>query len=129
MLADMRAWIAALLGLLAAPAVGQSLQGQWIVSGRPNYQGTMQVDAERRTTWESPDDNGRPARFRGVLAPDADPGFVETVMTDGRRVVRMRCTVKSVDVLLCRAHREDAVSDPFWLTRVQDVVPPLFVPR
>ena len=62
------------------------MRGQWDVTltGHPGYRGVVLIDAERRVTVDSPDDNGKPAQFRGYVR---DNGMrAEMITTNGKIV-------------------------------------------
>ena len=108
------------LCLLACPAVAQDLRGQWhiTVPSQPGYTGTVLIDAQRRATWDSPADYGRPARFVGYVA-DADSMNVRILFTDRSAVVQARCAILSSDLMHCGLSFADGRKSPvFVLTRV-----------
>lgn len=115
--------LAMVLGLGTATAAAQgniALHGQWdiAVASQPNYVGTLLVDAERRATWESPDDYGKPVRFVGFVRL-AGVSQVEIVLTNRARVVRVNCLVESKDLLHCHILFEDGKTSPmFAMSRV-----------
>lgn len=110
----------AVLGLCLGGDADNALQGQWriVVGSQPNYVGTVLVDAERRVTWDSPADYGKPAKFQGYVAV-SDGEIVEFVLTNRSSVVRALCKLESSNLLHCYlAFKDRPQSPPFDLVRV-----------
>lgn len=102
-----------------AQAASASLQGQWHITAasKPNYVGVVLIDVERRVTWDSPVDNGRPARYQGYIAR-LDETRVEMVLTDRAVVVRLDCRIQSSELLHCVTHfANGTTSPPYEMTR------------
>ena len=96
------------------------LRGQWRVAAetQPAYVGVVLIDQAGRATWDSPEDWGRPASFRGYVSRLAPPA-VEITFTNGKRVTRAHCLIKSPDMLHCHnVYSDGGTSDVFTLTRV-----------
>lgn len=100
----------ALLGLVAAtPALADEfpLRGQWEVrSNIPNYVGIVLIDSERRVTWDSPADQGKPAKYLGYVSEVTDDKIVLT-LTDKVGVTKTHCDVRAAELLHCYAIRAD----------------------
>lgn len=114
--------ILAIALLIAAPAWAQDadLRGQWKVTvpSQPTYSGTVLVDAERRATWNSPLDNGRPAKYQGYIA-GLDGPKVEILLTDRVGVAHVHCMIQSSDLMVCHTVRDDGVrTAAYVLTRI-----------
>lgn len=112
--------LAAGLCLLAFPAAAQGLRGQWDATSPnvANFTGTLLVDTERRVTYDSPQDGGRPAKYRGYIA-QIDDMNVSAKLTNGDIVVQMNCAILSSDFLNCRATFPGGrKGDEFMLKRV-----------
>jgi hypothetical protein len=95
------------------------LRGQWDVASAalPHYRGIILIDADRRVTLDSPDDNGRPARFYGFARVDS--GRAHITITDRDTVTHIHCTLQVADVMHCRSFLANGqVSHLFVLTRV-----------
>jgi hypothetical protein len=110
-----------LVALLFNPAQAATadLQGQWHVSAssRPDYVGVVLIDAERRVTWDSPIDNGKPARYQGYIAT-IDGTRVDMALTNRVAVVHLNCKIASSDELHCvTLWKDGSVSEPYVLTR------------
>jgi hypothetical protein len=116
----MRTILIALALCLAAEAAqaASPLQGQWQIDApnEPNYVGVVLIDAAGRVIWDSPQDAGRPANFRGYVARAAP--VAEIVFTNSVDVVHTYCTVLSSDLLNCYNVRKKGPSIPFMLTRI-----------
>lgn len=96
-----------------------SLRGQWQLyrADKPTYVAIVLIDAARRVTYDSPMDNGRPAKFRGYIAK-LDEANVEIALTDQVGVAHMNCAIESSDLLHCTILRSDGVMSPrLLLTR------------
>lgn len=114
-----------LVALLFGPAGVRSeeafsLRGQWQPSAShlPAYVGVVLIDAEHRVTWDSPQDSGRPAKYKGYVAK-IDGTRVDIALTDRAAVVHMNCKIQSSDLLHCVSlFRDGAVSPPYVLTRI-----------
>lgn len=115
----MRTLIAAVLLLCALPAHAQNLRGQWDVTltDHPAYRGVVLIDAEGRVTFDAPNDNGRPAQFRGVAK--ATVPRVHITITDRDTVTHLHCIIQSDDLMHCRSFLADGqVSNRMVLVRV-----------
>ncbi|MGQ3300181.1 hypothetical protein [Reyranella sp.] len=121
----MRRALLVLIGLLApvpsAFAQAHPLQGTWVVRlpTGPKYVGIVLVDGEGRTTFDSPQDWGRPAKFVGYVARmnGLDTQFH---LTDKAAVIHMNCVAESAELLSCQVAHKDVggTSKPFALVRV-----------
>lgn len=113
----------ALMGLLiAVPASAAEfpLRGQWEVRApaNPSYQGIVLIDAEGRSTWDSPHDGGRRAIMLGYVKP-IDTSRMMIVLTDKELVTRTHCTIRSNELMDCYVARESGnTSPPFSLVKV-----------
>lgn len=116
--------------LLAAPALGEPgpplgkpvLPGHWrVISSSPDYIAVVLIDLERRVTFDAPVDNGRPASFRGYIA-ETDGAKIKFVLTDGKAVAHIDCTIQSTELLQCRSFRlaDRHTSPPYLMIRVGD---------
>jgi len=118
----LRTFFAGLWAILAgttAQAQDHLLRGQWEVRAPPYpYVGIMLVDAEGRTTWDSPSDNGIPSQRIGYVTTVADPQ-VRFALTDRRTVNLMDCILQAADLMTCQVKRSDeSHSRIFSLVRV-----------
>lgn len=119
----MRFFLATAALVFALPAAAESefgFRGQWqITSGdRPHYIAVILIDGQRRATWDSPSDYGRPARFRGYVRVATD-SRLEMVMTDSQAVVTLNCLIEASEMLRCHVAFADGSKSPlFVLTRV-----------
>ncbi len=108
-----------LLCLCALPASAQSLRGQWdvVLTNHPAYRGVVLIDAEHRATWDAPNDNARPAKFKGYVS--ADGPRAQIILTDKSTVTKIQCAIQSSDLLHCHSFLADGqISDLIVLTRV-----------
>lgn len=110
------------LCLAALPAEGAdfALRGQWSITTPriPDYQGVVLIDGQRRATWDSPQDHGRPARYLGYVRA-ADASRVEIMLTDRDSVRRVDCLIESSDLLHCHVvFANGRRSYMFALTRI-----------
>ncbi len=108
-----------LLCLYALPASAQSLRGHWQMEWPINksYVGVVLIDAEGRVTFDSPNDGGRPEKFRGYVARGEADG-IKIVITNGSQVIFGYCAHETADKLHCYFSREAGKSSTCLLTRV-----------
>jgi hypothetical protein len=100
-------------------AKGFAFQGQWetrFPSG--NYVGIVLIDSERRATWDSPKDQGRPAKYLGYVAEAKNDRMV-LHFTDRAGVGKTFCEIRSSEMLHCHNIRPDGSrSDNFLMVKV-----------
>lgn len=89
--------------LIASPVMAQEFpyRGQWetqFPSG--TYVGIVLIDSERRVTWDSPKDQGRPAQFLGWVAEVGTDKLV-IHLTDKVGVVKTYCNIRTLELLHC----------------------------
>lgn len=119
----MRIFLVPMALIFALPAIAESefgFRGQWQVTAaeRPHYVAVILIDGQRRATWDSPSDNGRPAKFRGYVRA-ATETRLEMVMTDSKAVVTINCIIEASEMLRCQiAFADHSKSPAFALTRV-----------
>lgn len=116
----MRRILIAALCLAALPAAAGDLSGRWNVTSaaRPDYEAVVLVDEQRRVTWDSPNDVGRPAKFLGYIRFN-DVLRIEIVMTDRTKVVHIDCLAAASEILHCHTTFPDGKKSPLYaLTRV-----------
>lgn len=108
-----------LLILAGSSAHAQNaLRGQWQVRFTPDYIGVMLVDGSGRVTFDSPKDDGRPARFIGYVKA-VDDARAHIIDTDQIDVAHTHCSRPSSDILDCRTTRADgSKSGRYLLVRV-----------
>jgi len=98
------------VGLLCAgPAVAQDFpyRGQWEVRlANSNYVAIVLIDSERRVTWDSPNDQGTPAIYRGYVA-EATADKMTIALTNKTNVTKTHCTIRSSELLHCHTIRAD----------------------
>jgi hypothetical protein len=98
------------LGLLIAlPAWAEDFlfRGQWETqwpSGK--YVGIVLIDGERRVTVDSPNDQGRPAKFFGYVSEMAG-NKLAFIVTDRAGVAATHCDIRSNELLHCHNVRAD----------------------
>lgn len=103
-------WIALAVGLLyAGPAQAEEFayRGQWEVR-LPNssYVAIVLIDGERRVTWDSPNDQGTPAIYRGYVA-EATAEKMTIALTNKTNVTKTHCVIRSSELLHCHTIRAD----------------------
>lgn len=107
------------------------LSGRWNITSRhiQAYEGFVLIDAERRVTWDSPADGGRPAKFMGYIKY-SDASRAEMILTDKVAVVRVECVTEASNALACYAvYTNGTASVMFTLTRVGPTPARLTAPR
>lgn len=114
--------LALALGLFfALPAMAEefAFRGQWETrwpSGK--YVGIVLIDSERRATWDSPQDQGRPAKYVGYVAK-VTATDIEMHFTDKAGVGKSFCEIRSSEMLHCYNVRPDGSrSANFLLVKV-----------
>ena len=114
----MRALLAIALLLLPLPLDAQSLRGQWdVTSTHPGYTGSILIDADKRATFDCPNDQGKRLQYRGYVAEDH--AGVKILFTQGTVVMRMLCAAESDARMQCYASNQDGTTSlPMFLTRV-----------
>lgn len=106
--------------LIASPVMAQEFpfRGQWEVR-HPDatYLGIVLIDGERRVTWDSPNDGGKPAIARG-FAIEPTGGSLMLVLTNGAVVAKTYCDVRSSNLLHCHTARQSGMrSDNYMLVK------------
>ncbi len=108
-------------GLLVTPADARdfALRGQWEPRfPDTTYVGIVLIDGERRVTWDSPKDQGQPAKYIGYVA-EVTADRMMILLTNQVGVNKTYCDIRASDLLHCYILRAGGTrSDNFLMVRV-----------